>query len=265
MSDTIFAPARADPPAESTPRPVPYGSALPRTSLAADTRWLAAALDEIDYGALILDEQAHTLHLNRMARFELQREDPLLLVGGQLHTRRCVDAAVLYSALRTASARGLRKLLALGDADHRLNVSVVPLGTLEPEGPRPILLLLGKREVCTELSIQGYAGSHGLTSTESRVLTALSAGTRPDEIARLLGVAIATIRSHIASVRTKTATDSIGTLMRQLAVLPPLMGVLPAMWRSGAAGGASASHGPGREEAQPWTAMWAGNERRASR
>ena len=35
------------------------------------------------------------------------------------------------------------------------------------------LLILGKRQMCESLSVQGYARSHGLTPAETRVLAAL--------------------------------------------------------------------------------------------
>ena len=46
------------------------------------------------------------------------------------------------------------------------------------------------------------------------------------EVAAQLGVGIATVRSQIGSIRQKTGADSIRSLVRQVAVLPPLMGVL---------------------------------------
>ena len=46
------------------------------------------------------------------------------------------------------------------------------------------------------------------------------------EAAAELGVGIATVRSQIGSIRQKTGAQNIRALVRQVAVLPPLMGAL---------------------------------------
>ena len=182
--------------------------------------WLAATLDEIDYGMLLLTGTSHVVHANHTARVELDGEHPLQLLGRELRARHPHDAAALHTALQNAALRGLRKLLALGTGALRISVSVVPLGDATT------LLMLSKRQVCESLSVQGFARSHGLTPAETRVLVALCQGVPPGEVAVALGVGIATVRSQIGSIRQKTGAESIRALVRQVAVLPPLMGVL---------------------------------------
>ena len=117
-------------------------------------------------------------------------------------------------------------MLTLDDGEHRVTVSVVPLPGHETERRSAVLLLLGKRQVCEQLSVQAFARSHGLTPAETRVLGGLCRGERPDDLAELLGVQISTIRTQIGSIRQKTGTDSIRALVRKVSVLPPLMGAL---------------------------------------
>ena len=188
--------------------------------------WLAATLDEIDYGMLLLHEGAHVLQVNHAARGELDGAHPLQLHGHELRARHLHDAAPLADALRAAGERGLRRLLTLGDGEHRASVSVVPLPAGDDRFGPVTLLILGKRQVCELLSVQGFARGHGLTSAETRVLAALCQGTPPAEIAVQLGVAISTVRTQISTIRSKTGAQSIRALVRQVAVLPPLMGVL---------------------------------------
>ncbi len=180
----------------------------------------AAALDEVDYGMLLVGERDLVLHANHAARVELDDDHPLLLLGPTLRARHASDAASLHAALEDATRRGLRKLLTLGDNARRVSVSVVPVGE------STALLMLSKRQVCEPLSVQGFARSHGLTPAETRVLVALCQGVPPTEAAVELGVGIATVRSQIGSIRQKTGAQSIRALVRQVAVLPPLMGVL---------------------------------------
>ena len=49
---------------------------------------------------------------------------------------------------------------------------------------------------------------------------------RPNEIASRAGVAVSTVRTQIGSIRSKTGATSIRELVRQVAVLPPLVGAL---------------------------------------
>jgi len=210
-------------------------SAQPHTAgrLDADTnlhaRWYELMLDEIDYGVLLIGRDAQVLHLNHAARCELDVQHPLQLVGRQLRAADAEDAVRLQEAVQAAQHRGLRRLLMLGPDGHRVAVSVVPLCTGGPGGPGgPVAtqLSMGKRQVCGELGVQWFARSHGLTLAETRVLEALSEGLQPNDIAVRHGVGISTIRSQIGSIRAKTRSDSIGALVRQVAVLPPLVGAL---------------------------------------
>jgi DNA-binding CsgD family transcriptional regulator len=188
--------------------------------------WLAATLDEIDYGMLLLTDEVLAIHVNHAARAELDAAHPLQLLGRELRARRPQDVLPLADALHAAARRGLRKLLTLGEGAQRVSISIVPLA-LPDDAREPVtLVMLGKRQVCEVLSVQGFAQSHGLTAAETRVLDALCRGVPPTEIAARVGVAISTVRTQIGNIRIKTGAANIRALVRQVAVLPPLMGVL---------------------------------------
>jgi len=89
-----------------------------------------------------------------------------------------------------------------------------------------VLLVLERQQICGDLAAQWFALRYGLTPAETEVLKALSAGARPASVANQQGVAISTVRTQIQSIRAKSGAASIGELMRQLAVLPPLMSAL---------------------------------------
>ena len=190
---------------------------------------LTSMLDEIDYGMLLVTADAQVSYLNHAARIELDGHHPLQLLGRALRAHRPQDVAPLYDAL-AAAQRGLRKLVTLGEGEHRVCVSVVPLGgsagPARAGGAALTLLVLGKRQVCEQLSVQGFARSVSLTPAETRVLELLCAGVRPNAIAERKGVAVSTVRTQIGSVRAKTGAASIRDLVRQVAVLPPLVGAL---------------------------------------
>ena len=192
--------------------------------------WLAAALDELDYGIVLLLDDMHVSHINDAAAAELDDEHPLSIVDGRLGGRSARDTALLNEAVTAAAARGIRRLLTLGEDSRRNSVSVVPLDAADA-GPRAVLVVLEKRAVCESLSVHGFARSCGLTGAETRVLVALCSGSPPSQTAEELGVAVSTVRSQIGSIRQKTGAASIRALVRQVAVLPPVMGVLRKMGR----------------------------------
>ncbi len=196
----------------------PYSGPERRTASVGLWRWLAAALDEIDYGIVLLGADGLVRHANQAARDELDEQHPLALLHGELRARRGPDAQALLGALHDAEHRGLRRLLTVGDGAQQASVSVVPLGL-----PGATLVILGKRRVSAELAVQGFARLHGLTGGEARVLSHLMGGARPAAIAAEHGVALSTVRTQIGSIRLKTGAASIRALVEQVARLPPLM------------------------------------------
>ena len=208
----------------SVPGALAYHGPERRSAGRDATPWFTRMLDEIDYGLLLVTADAQVSYLNHAARMELDDQHPLQMLGQALRAHRPQDVAPLYDAL-AAAQRGLRRLVMLGEGAHRVTVSVVPLPPTA--GNEPVtLLVLGKRQVCEQLTVQGYARSVCLTPAETRVLELLCDGVRPTDIAGRLGVAVSTVRTQIGSVRAKTGAASIRELVRQVAVLPPLVGAL---------------------------------------
>jgi DNA-binding CsgD family transcriptional regulator len=214
--------------------------------------WLTRMLDEIDYGMLLVTADAKVTYLNHAARLELDGQHPLQLSDRRLGANSPPDLAPLYEALADAQ-RGLRRLLTLGAGRQQVSISVVPLHDTAQAGdshtcrtndsPSAVtLLVLGKRQVCEQLSVQGFARSHHLTPAETRVLEGLCGGLRPSTIAADAGVAVSTVRTQIGSIRAKTGASSIRELARRVAVLPPLVGALRGT--AGAAGGLGAAQRP---------------------
>ena len=199
-------------------RPFPPGAA-------ALAGWLAGALDEIDYGVVVLAPSTAVVHANRSAQLALDPAQPLQLRSGRLEADRPEDARALATLLAAVLQRRQHRFATFGVAPHCLAASAVPLapdGASEPEG---VLLMLGKRRVCEALSVDAYARSHGLTLAEARVLERLANGEAPCQAAQVLGVAISTVRTQIGQIRQKTGASSIRALLREIATLPPLMGV----------------------------------------
>jgi len=187
---------------------------------------LAAMLDEIDYGMLLVADGLHLLHANHVARAELDAEHPLQLLGEELRARQPHDVAPLHGALNDACRRRLRRLVTLGDGSQRVCLAVVPIPVPGDATPTSAVVMLGKRQVCQQLSVEAFARAHALTPMETLVLKALCSGARPGEIALQHSVALSTVRSQVCSIRAKTGAETIGALVRMVALLPPMVGAL---------------------------------------
>jgi len=188
------------------------------------SHWMSLVLEELDYGVLLLTADARVVHCNLAARRNLDAEHPLELVGNKVRASDPKDAPALLDALHGAQHDSRRCLLRLGEGAAKANVVVVPLNRDVTQ--TAVLVVLERRQLCGELAAQWFALRYGLTPTETEVLKALSAGARPGDVAAQQGVAISTVRTQIQSIRAKSGADSIGELLRQLAMLPPLMSAL---------------------------------------
>jgi DNA-binding CsgD family transcriptional regulator len=207
-----------------------YGGPERRGASSLQYRRMAQMLDTLDYGMLLIGATMAVSHVNKAARRDLDDQHPLQLVGGpvggKLQARYGADVQPLREALVGATQRGLRRLLQLGDARHRISVAVVPLPALGADDQAGAALLLGKRQVCEELTVEWFARSHGLTMAETTVIKGLCADLTPQQIAERHGVGLATIRTQIGSIRLKTGASSIRALVQQVALLPPLVSAL---------------------------------------
>lgn len=221
MSNLDFAIADDVAQGASCPPPSITASAPPGFDLRGAR--LAGALDEVDYGVVLLTGRDRIHFANRAALAELASAAALRVFEGRLRTARSLDACALERALGEAESRGLRHMLVVGHGEHRLALSVVPLPNASLAERSGTVVMLGKRQVCHPLSIAGYSRFHGLTAAEGRVLAELCNGAKPQDAARHLAVSISTVRTQIASIRAKTGAASIFALLRQLAVLPPVL------------------------------------------
>ena len=210
-------------------QPRNYGGPERRSAAHLQHQRMAQMLDTLDYGMLLIADDGQVSHVNKAARRDMDDMHPLQLDGGQLQARQVQDITPLRDALLGATQRGLRRLLQLGDGRERVSVAVVPLPALGADGLPGAAVLLGKRQVCEELTVDWFARANSLTMAETAVIKGLCADYTPQQIAERQGVGLATIRTQIGSIRQKTGACSIRALVRQVALLPPLVSALQGM------------------------------------
>ena len=197
----------------------PYAANVP-------AEWLACALNELDYGVLLVNGEGAVLHVNRAAEFQLSGEHPLRAQGGRLQLRCEAHAQLLKTALKESAQRGKRRMVTLQSGNVRYSLSVVPLAQSAVEPAAAVLLVLGRSAPCVSLSAYGFASSCGLSGAEINVLSRLIDGDVPARIAATHRVALSTVRTQISSIRAKTGAASMRSLFRELAMLPPLVSIL---------------------------------------
>ena len=185
--------------------------------------WIVDALDELDYGLLVVDEVLRLRHANHAARARLGDGRALRVEAGRLRAGQACDEHALAAAIHDAAARGRRALLRLGPASGSISASVVPL----PNGGA--LVALPRPKSCGPLTLYWFARCHGLTPTETQVLQALCEGEMPVAVARRHAVALSTVRTQIGSSRHNTGTSGLRALLHEVAALPPMVGALRAL------------------------------------
>jgi DNA-binding NarL/FixJ family response regulator len=188
---------------------------------------LLRLLDEIDYGLMLLAGDGRVRLANRPARAECASGGALRLEQGRLDAINAADQAALLRALAGAQ-QGRRSMLRVGRAAQPVDLAVVPLAADDDDDAAAAhaLVVIGKRQVCEALSVEMFARAHRLTAAEGNVLQALCNGLEPTSIARQFGVAVSTIRTQVSSIRLKTEAGSIRDLVKQVAVLPPIVNAL---------------------------------------
>lgn len=201
---------------------------------AIDPRTLQRMLDEVDYGIALVTATGVLRFANHLAQRALAGGGPLRLGNGVLSAVHALDQPQLRAALADA-ARGLRRMLHLGEGAEGASIAVKPLlvdeAANDPEAvgdaPRAAasalaMLVFGKRQTCETLTLDIFARTQKLTGAETSVLRGLCTGQRPKQIAVGAGVAVSTIRTQINSIRVKTRTNSIRELVDRVAALPPI-------------------------------------------
>jgi DNA-binding CsgD family transcriptional regulator len=194
---------------------------------------LAAVLDEVDYGLLLMAADGHVVHANHAARVELAGARSLQLNGRRLVGRSASDQRALDDALAGARDGGKRRMLAFAPADalsegKSCDLSIVPLPAAlsANHSGHAVLIALPRNRIAETLSVDAYARELGLSRREQQVLAGLCEGLRVKEIAARLEIGDETVRSHVKRLKAKTGCAGIVDIVNQVSRLPPIVGAL---------------------------------------
>lgn len=180
---------------------------------------LLEALGRTGCGALLMDRAGHCVLLNPLAAQILECETGVAALPGTETVR-----AALGKLLRRGQGRfslDADAWVLIPRPDKRdLVLHAVPLGVeLDPH----TLLLLIDLHTAPKPNPEALQKMFDLTAAEARLALQLLDGGAPADIARRHGVSIATVRSQLASVFSKTRTGrqaELVALLARLSVLP---------------------------------------------
>jgi DNA-binding CsgD family transcriptional regulator/PAS domain-containing protein len=187
-----------------------------------------ATLDALPQSILLLDADAHVVHANLAAEALFKSNDGLSLVNGRLALRDAVANKALTAAVsRSASEVDLGQqgigVPARGQSGAGAVLHVLPLrhGALRNHvSLRAVAaLFITSAQPSSRLPAEALSLLYDLTPAEARVCELIAEGLAPSDIARRIGVAPSTARSHLMRVFEKTGTNRQSNLVRLVASL----------------------------------------------
>jgi DNA-binding CsgD family transcriptional regulator len=194
---------------------------------------LTEFLDRAPYGLFLLNGRGRVGHINPAGQALLEEDDGLTVIAGQLAARRPEDARRLQHLIAQAASAdreqrsGGTMALATRTRLRPLSVMIAPIrgerAALFPSGPS-VVVCVTDLDATVTLPERQLRDLFGLTPAEGRVALALSEGLDPASVAKHLGVALPTVRSHLAHIFEKTGAGgqvALTSLMTRAAG-PPL-------------------------------------------
>jgi DNA-binding CsgD family transcriptional regulator len=189
---------------------------------------LERALDMLDCALLIVDDEGKVEYRNRVASALVARSHGGLALGGGILTakgRKLRDA--LAEAIRLACVELQSSGLCLSQPGSpperwlRLVVAPIYFGTAGGRGGRAAIWILNT-ETPAVPSEELLSALFGLSRAEARLALGMLAGRSAAECARLAGVGLATIRTQLHSIFTKTGVRRQAQLVALLSKVPVL-------------------------------------------
>lgn len=187
---------------------------------------MTEALDRMRRGVIGLDAAGRIVFANREAQRLLTSGDALRTEGRLLAANRPDRTAALRAMLRSAAVGEPTGMLALQRPHGRLPLVLEfmpvrnPAAALGLYPPAAVLLLVSDLENDRVPEATALRELYGLTATEAAVAIQTARGEGLESVARALGVAPSTVRSHLKRVFDKTDTHRQAELAWLVARLP---------------------------------------------
>lgn len=191
----------------------------------------AAALDAFAFGVLVCAADGRILLANKAAAALAAAGAGIMLgdrrkgLGTLLQSEAKALAALVRDAANGGSGGGMRLTGRGGGAELVALVTPLPRNFGLPGGgalPPYALVTLRSARDSPSFSAEILSALFGLSPTQAAVALAIFNGKDPEQIAAERGVAISTLRTHLAEIFLRTGAESQRDLVRLLGTLPPV-------------------------------------------
>jgi DNA-binding CsgD family transcriptional regulator len=180
----------------------------------ADAQTFGSIVDQLSAAVMLIDPAGWLLYQNEAASRFLADHD----VGRVVNQKLTLDGVDMKDLARgIARRRFYETSLSVGPDERAIKIAAVAVGTGGPSPSSPIAIFLTGLPGATKPSKTFLKSAYGLTAAEMRVVFGLLDGSSAADIARGARLSVATVRSHIASVREKTGARTQTDLVRLLA------------------------------------------------
>ena len=181
---------------------------------------IAAALDSVSHGVIVVDARSTVLHVNQAARAILRDDDGLAIKAGCLAA---LNSAANYTLLRAVGiavtgTTGAGASLACSRPSGKRSYVVHVLPYRSESGaavPRALIAVIDP-ERTTEPETTMLRRLYGLTPAEAEVAIRVLRGDGLKPISDELAVSLATVKTHLHHVFDKTDTHRQAELVRLL-------------------------------------------------
>lgn len=179
-------------------------------------------LEMVGSGVVLLDERGEVAFMNNVARTIVAAGNGLKINGHQLDSVHTTDRAILKKMITD--------VLGANDA-HRSGGGGL---LIRRRHGRPLRLLISRADSPVGMGRKGaiviindpaeearrlerrISEQHNLTASEARVGAALCEGYAPNDIARVTGVSVNTVRSHIKNIQAKLGAHTQAQIVAEL-------------------------------------------------
>jgi DNA-binding CsgD family transcriptional regulator/PAS domain-containing protein len=192
---------------------------------AAETATYADVLDSISAGVFLVDAGARIIHANIAGQVMLEAGDFLRAVDGRLAASDSETNKTLRGTIAAADSRdeaiGIKGIAVplTARAGERYVAQVLPLASSKPQRasiiPSAVAILFVHKTALQAPSLpEAIVKSYGLTPAELRVLLAIVELGGVPEVARALGLASSTVRTHVLRLYKKTGAGREADLVK---------------------------------------------------
>jgi DNA-binding CsgD family transcriptional regulator len=210
-----FAESESQPPSR-VERRAASKSVKNQTTALRDFELLKIVFEDLAEGIAVVSVEGRLIFANAQARKIIGILYPKCKHGADI----CADNAeskALKKALHQVAVKKKRSLLEIKAFDEP---TLVLLSPLSAAGKGLVLVTFGTPVYMALAGLKAFAALYNLTMAELGVLEKFARGVKPTQIAASNNVALSTINTQLASIRSKTETSSALELTAKLTKIP---------------------------------------------